>query len=172
MFSKPVCDRAVYKTIKKNRVTSIVEIGIGDGTRATNCIRLAHKYAASPDSIRYTGVDLFEGRTDGPHIPLRTAHKQFNQLGARVRLVPGDLSCSIPTIANAHVRTDLIIISGDYRDEDLESTWFYLPRMLHAGSTVLIQKAGQQESAFSAYSRLDVERLANESRTRREKAAA
>jgi hypothetical protein len=39
--------------------------------------------------------------------------------------------------ANAHQNTDLILISASVEDRDLESAWFYMPRMLHERSEVL-----------------------------------
>ncbi len=170
LFGKPACDRKVYKTVCKQRVSSIVEIGLGDGARASNLIRLAQTYSGSAD-VRYTGVDMFEGRNDGNALALRTAYKDLNALGAKVRLVPGELATAVPSIANAHVRTDLIVISGNYDPASIDSCWFYVPRMLHAGSTVLLQSPDSVEGEFDMLTRLDVERMANRNKEQRKSAA-
>ena len=161
-FSKPTCDRAVYRAIRKYRVRSVLEIGMGDGSRAVNMIKLCQKYGAG-SSVRYTGVDLFEERQIGqPALQLIRAHKTLSSLGARAQLVPGTLGSAIGRIANSHVRTDLIVISAGYEHEDLVNNWLFFPRMLHAESLVFLQPLDQQAAEFQVLNRLQVERLARE----------
>ena len=157
-LAKPAADRLIYKTIKAHQVRSIVEIGMGNGTRCMNMIRAAKKYGIK--NIRYTGVDLFDGRPEGqPELLLKSMHKQVNQLEIKSQLVPGDTSNAIRRIANSHTRTDLIVISAGYQKQDLDAAWFYVPRMLHANSVVLIQPSNDENGTFKLLNRLEVERL-------------
>ena len=167
MMAKPVCDRAIYKTIRKNKFRSIVEVGLGDGSRADNVIRVSRKYAVSP-SVRYTGVDMFDARTANP-LPLIGMHRKLNSENVKAQLVPGDLASGIARIANSHVRTDLIIVSAGFEKEELEACWFYFPRMLHSGSVVLIQHEPACE--FERYNRLQIEKLASSRSEQRPMAA-
>ncbi len=61
MFSKPVCDRSIYKLIRKHKIRSFIEIGMESGARSLNMIQVAKKYGVSPN-VRYTGVDQFDAR--------------------------------------------------------------------------------------------------------------
>ena len=88
-LSKPVCDRAIYRAIRKFRVRSIVEIGLENGLRAANMIRVAQKFAGNR-TVRYTGIDLFEERSTGSLLSLINVHKELNKLKAKTQLVPGE----------------------------------------------------------------------------------
>ncbi len=155
-FGKPASDRSIYKAMRQSKFQSIVEFGLGDGTRAENMIQVAKKFAVT-GHVKYTGIDQFEGRDSSqPKLPLREMHKRLSTLEAKVQLVPGDAHSALTRIANSHVRTDLILISAGQDELSLSESWFYFPRMLHAGSLVLIQH--QPGSAFQALSRLEIEK--------------
>lgn len=158
MFSQPVCDRLIYKLIKKHRFRSFLEFGLEDGTRCETMIRVATKYGASRN-VRYTGIDPFDARSSSQDkLPLIEVHRMLQPTNAKTQLVPGDIQTAISQIANSHVRTDLILISAGYDKEALEASWFFFPRMLHSGSLVLIQDEAGQE--FKAMNRLQIEKLA------------
>jgi len=158
MLSKPVCDRSIYKLIRKHKFRSFVEIGMETGTRCVNMIHVAKKFGVSPN-VRYTGVDLFDAREpEQGKLQLIEMHRKLKSLDAKTQLVPGDIQSAVARIANSHVRTDLIIISAGVDEAALESSWFYFPRMLHSGSIVLIQKGEGQ--TFKPLNRLEIERMA------------
>jgi hypothetical protein len=158
MLSQPACDRAIYKLIRNNKYCSLIEIGMQDGLRCLNMIRVAKKYGLAP-SVRYTGVDQFEARSDGEgKLSLIEMHRKLKSVEAKTQLVPGDLQPAIARIANSHVRTDLIVISAGFDEAALEASWFFFPRMLHAGSRVMIQRTA--DGAFECMNRLQIEKLA------------
>ena len=157
MLAKPVGDREVFRMIKTHQFRSLVEIGLGDGRRCERMIRVAQRYATA-GKLRYTGVDLFEGRDDGTRLKLIEMHRRLNNLGVRAQLVPGSLAIGVQQIANSHLRTDLVVISHGFDLEELDASWYFLPRMLHPGSKVLIQK--QADAPFAVMDRLEIERLA------------
>ena len=164
-FSKPTEDRLIYKTIRAQRCSSILEVGLGDGTRAERMLRVAQKFSVNK-TLRYTGVDFFEGRENGqPKLPLRQVYKQLTSPSVKVQLVPGDLLSALSRIANSHTRTDLVLISAGQDPETLAQCWFYFPRMLHAGSQVLVQDAPGQ--SFQVLSRLQIEKMAQQTSPRR-----
>ena len=171
-LSKPAADRVIYKTIKAHQVRSMVEIGMGDGSRCVNMIRAAKKFGIK--NIRYTGVDLFDGRPeDQDELLLKSMHKRVNQMEIKSQLVPGDTLNAIRRIANSHTRTDLIVISAGYDPELLQAAWFYAPRMLHANSVVLKQPSENGSGTFELLNRLEVERLVagNDSQSKQSVAA-
>ncbi|MCH2178873.1 MAG: hypothetical protein MK106_08720 [Mariniblastus sp.] len=160
-LSKPKCDRLVYKKIAKNRYQSIVEVGIQNLARTQNILRIAETFGLS-GQIKYTGIDLFDGRPDSqPSLPLKMVHQSLKPLGAKIQLAPGDALQALNRIANSHLRTDLIIVSPDTDLEAMEQAWFYVPRMLHANSTVLIRSPKDPLGPFQTVGRLEIERKAD-----------
>jgi hypothetical protein len=158
-FSKPASDRVLYQEIRRLKAQAIVEIGIGNAARTETMLRVAQKFCVT-DTVRYTGIDLFEGREKiQDHLTLKDMHKRIQALGVKAQLVPGSPSMAVPRIANSNLRTDLIIISGGTTEADLEECWAYFPRMLHAQSVVMFQPALNEK--FLMYSRLEIEKRAN-----------
>jgi len=153
-LDKPVADRAVYKLIKQQQIRSIVEVGLGDGTRCEKLIAVAQKF--SDEKVRYTGVDLFDARESSTPLKLIDMHRQLKSIDAKTQLVPGDLGSALPRIANSHLRTDLILISAGFDREQFSMVKSFLPRMLHASSLVLIQS--KEEAEFKKLSRLKIEK--------------
>ncbi|MEM9413473.1 MAG: hypothetical protein AAGA30_20365 [Planctomycetota bacterium] len=155
-FSNPKCNRAIYKTIAKNKATSILEIGLGDATRAEKIVRIAKRYSGS-GAVRYTGVDGFESQ---PHqkITLKECHQKLQDPDVKLQLVPGEIYSSLNRIANSHMRTDIVIISAGYDPQALVDSWFYMPRMLHATSKVFVQPHDDEMGSFEVLSRLEIER--------------
>lgn len=155
-LAKPACNRILFRTICKHRVASIMEIGIVDLRRTEQLIRLASR---SAKQVRYTGVDLFEGRSDcDTTVSLKEAHRVLKRCDCKLQLVPGDVHQALTRVANAHLRTDLIVISAGYDPQQLDAAWFYVPRMLHAASTVLVQPSNDPQAAYEPISRLEIER--------------
>lgn len=156
-LSKPAPDRLIYRLIKQRQIKSIVEFGLGDGSRCGKMIAVANKFNPD-DRIKYTGVDLFDARSESVSpLKLIEMHRKLNAVDAKTQLVPGDLGSALPRIANSHVRTDLVIISAGFEEDELESTQMFLPRMLHPSSLVLIQDYENEE--FYVHSRLEIEKM-------------
>ena len=75
-FSKPLCNRPVYRAIRSCHAYKIVELGIGTGQRAVQMIEVA-KLVSPQQDIHYVGVDQFEARSesDGPGLTLKAVHQ-------------------------------------------------------------------------------------------------
>lgn len=132
-FSKPRSFGALYKHMLRKKPVRIVELGIGDGTRALRMIRLAETYTQK--KIHYCGIDLFEARETRP-LPLKTVHHQLAESGAQVRLVPGDLLMSLGRTANLLPDTDLLVIDSVHRHDELEQVTQFFPRMLRSDASI------------------------------------
>ncbi|MEX0819245.1 MAG: hypothetical protein WD070_06620, partial [Pirellulaceae bacterium] len=138
LLSTPSHERALYQQIRRSTPLSIVEVGMGLGVRASRMIAVAARYRPD-DQIRYTGIDLFEARTElGTGLPLKEAHKRLKATGANVRVIPGDPLSALARTANGLQSTDLLVIAADQDERSLANAWFYIPRMLHDDSLVLI----------------------------------
>jgi hypothetical protein len=139
-FSSPASDREIYRTIRRQRVRSILECGIGMCRRSARMIEIAR--LVSPDrETRYVGIDRFEARSaaDGPGVTLKTAHQLLCGAQAKIRLVPGDPATALAQVANTLGRMDLVVISARQNTPELDAAWHYLPRILHPNSEVLLE---------------------------------
>jgi hypothetical protein len=139
-LSKPKCDRQLYRLIKRQQASRIVEIGMGELSRAVALVEVAQRYARDK-KVWYTGIDLFEARpADRSTLSLKDAYRILRASEAGIRLVPGTPARSLASAANAHPNTDLILIGRDVTEADLHGAWFYVPRMLHANSVILAER--------------------------------
>lgn len=138
--SRPKANRQLYRLVKRQQVCRIVEIGIGDLSRAVSLIQVAQRFAGEK-KIWYTGIDGFEAREpDRSPLSLKEAYRILRATEANIRLVPGAPGRSLASAANAHQNTDLILIGPDVSESDLNGAWFYVPRMLHASSVILSER--------------------------------
>ncbi len=169
-LSHPVAERLIFRRMRKLKPAKILELGIGDASRARRLIEAALHFRPAAE-LRYAGVDLFEARPAAGAVAglkLKDAHVLFKQLGVRAQLIPGDPYAALSRSANALRDNDLVLISGDQDPKSLEQAWFYLPRMLHPKSVVL--REGADAEGIRCWTEIPVDeigRLAAEQQTRR-----
>jgi hypothetical protein len=168
-FSKPQSDRILYRAIRRRKVRRILEIGIGNASRALRMIGVAQR-GASGEAIRYVAIDPFETRRPdaAPGLSLKEAHRLLKSTAAQIQLIPGDPAAALARSANALANMDLVIISSDYDEQALAGAWFYLPRMLHAGSQVYIEsrlsQAGDKTHALLSPAEIEARASAKDRR--------
>jgi hypothetical protein len=161
-LSKPAGDRCLYRAIRTHGVRSIVQIGIGAGQRTHRLIDAVGLYSGDRP-LRYTGIDLFEARpSHAPGLTLKQAHQQFRPLVHKLQLVPGDPYSALNRTANSLQGTDLVVVAADVDAESLQRSWFFLPRMLHAKSLVLVEQqvSGGTKGEFQSLPLAELERRA------------
>jgi hypothetical protein len=135
-FTQPTPDRALYSALAQRPLRRILEIGLGDGSRALQIIKQARKRRRGAE-VHYIGVDLFELRPRAEtRLTLKSAYRLLRAAGARVKLVPGDPLSALARTANSINRLDTVIIGTDVDVQSLARAWFYLPRMLATGAVV------------------------------------
>ncbi|MBN1395786.1 MAG: hypothetical protein JW959_12255 [Pirellulales bacterium] len=142
-FSKPSADRPIYRAVHRLRARKIVELGIGDGSRALRMIAVAR--LVSPGRIvNYIGLDRFEDRpgTAERGLTLKEAHRLLGPSGGLVRLVPGEPAESLARTANSLGKVDLLVLPGEMESPTVARAWFFVPRMLHRQSVVFIERVG------------------------------
>ncbi len=145
---KPAPAHPLLRHVAKSSVRRMVEIGIGDGQRARDSIELMVKHHGRSD-VRYTGIDLFEGRTDGSGLTLKAAHRLLGGMCDGVRLVPGAPGVGLKRCANELRGTDLVVVSCDQDQQSLNASWHFLPRMLHNESQVWLENSDGQFEVLS-----------------------
>ena len=149
-FSRPDSglDRQLVKAMKVQQVRRIVEIGVHDGERAEQLLEMAKRFH-DVESIRYTGIDMFEARGEDA-TPLKEVHSRLSATGATIRLVPGDASSALPRCANDLRGTDWVLISPDQEEAAIDRAWHFLPRMLHQKSEVWMETKPGEFRVLSA----------------------
>lgn len=138
-FAKPVEDRELFKQLLSHPVSSILEVGVGDGTRMRRLAKLAQR-APGCEVLRYIGTDEFESAKDGqPHLSLKQAHQLATQLGFKASLIPGDVTSAIPRVAHKLGASDMIIIDGGLNPaQPLANTLgSWLNRLAHQDTIIL-----------------------------------
>ena len=166
-FSKPASERVLYRALKKNKIRSIVELGVGDLTRTKRLLQFAtelnedraqdNEGTDTESRIKFTGIDMFEGREDSNGVPLKEAHKTLKPLCQSVKLIPGDPFSALARSANGLQNTDLIIISADHDADALDRAWFYLPRMMHEETLVFMEVLQSDDSELAGQEDADSE---------------
>jgi hypothetical protein len=167
-LSRPKSDRELYRLVKRQQATRIVEIGMGEISRAVSLIEVAQRFAGEK-KVWYTGIDLFEARQDAQKtLSLKDAYRILRATDAGIRLVPGLPARSLASAANAHANTDLILLAPFITTDDLRGAWFYLPRMLHEKSIILAERhTGDAQVSFEPIGGTEVaERAARETMRR------
>jgi predicted O-methyltransferase YrrM len=164
-FSKPKQNRLLYKLLRKQPVRRITELGIGTGERTLRMLELC----PGGDETHYAGIDMFEARSngDGPGLALKAAHSLLATTGVKVRLVPGDPMSALSRTANSLARQDLIIISAYQDRESLAKAWFYVPRMLHETTVVLLEEPAEEGTTLRRVSHEEIAKLATPPKGRR-----
>lgn len=161
LFGKPEADRAVYKLASRLVPLQIVEFGLGNGQRAENLIRVVQRRCDPGVPLRYTGIDLFEGRPEGEsRLTLINAHRRLTLTGAKVRLLPGDFAGSLPRLANQLQGVELMIVTTGQTMKELAGSWYFVPRILSENGVLLLKCRDESEDSFLKITRSEVEALA------------
>ena len=161
-FSKPRADRPIYRAICRRKARKIAELGIGDGGRALRMSDVAGLVSPGLD-VRYIGFDRFEDRSDSAELrlTLKQAHRLMLAAGVRARLVPGEPSESLISVANTLGKIDLLILPAELESPSAARFWFFVPRLLDKDSIVLIERKGTDgERAYEVMSHPAIEKLA------------
>lgn len=167
-LSRPSHDRALYRWMRKAKPQKVLELGLGLGVRARRVIDYA-RLLRPGQTIEYSAVDLFEMRSEGqePGLSLKLAHKTLISTGARIRLLPGDPYTALARSANALGPQDLILIRADQDRAALERAWFYVPRLMHDTTRlVLEERTAEGGVAVRLPSRDEIDRAAQSLRRR------
>jgi len=155
-FSKPKGQRVLFRTLKERPARSILEIGVGDLSRAERLIDFAGEFLPNGE-LHYTAIDLFEGRPDpATGISLKEAHGRLKQLDAKIKVVPGDPFSALARAANSLGQTDLVLIASDIDAESMQRAWTYLPRTLHQHSRILIGRPGNAGDEYVAMTTAEI----------------
>ncbi len=138
-FSKPLSDRELVRQLIEHPIASLLEIGMGDGSRMDRIAQLV-SLTEGTERLRYIGVDEFEAASDGgPHLTLKQAHQVAAQVGFKASLIPGDVKSAMPRVAHKFGASDLIIVDGGMDPSQPQSSHIapWLNRIAHENTIIL-----------------------------------
>jgi hypothetical protein len=145
----------------------MVEIGIGDCSRALRLISLAAKCLGGP--VAYCGIDLFEAAPKGKTVlKYKDAYCKLNIANCKTKLVPGEPAMALSTCANSLTNTNLIVVSNQFDTAALAPMWMYVPRMLAADAKIFMQS---DDGAYDPLSLRELMSLADQATEMRRKSA-
>jgi hypothetical protein len=148
-FAKPIEQRALFRFLVQTPISSILEIGVGDGVRMQRIAKLV-SLRSGTDQLRYIGIDEFESSKNRAHLTLKQAHRMATQLGFKASLIPGSAEMAIPRAAHKFSPSDLIIIDGGLQLSQPMAGPIggWLNRLAHRESTIIA--AEQEGGLFTA----------------------
>ena len=167
-FSKPAASRTLYRSVRRQRTSKMLLVGLTDLQLAKRLMQTAAD-VVPPDEIHFAAIDLFEARAaEAPGMALKDAYRELKASGLKVQLIPGDPQSALVRSANALGQRDLILISREFDETSLAAGWYYIPRMLHAGTRVYQEIVGDGGIAdWRAVSVAEIDRLASAYRPRK-----
>jgi hypothetical protein len=130
--------------IKHYKCRRIMEIGTWDGGRAEDMITAAGT-CWSPEDVEYYGFDLWEWidedtvAAEFSKVPptMAEVRSRLQKTNAKLTLIQGDTTQTLPATGPTLPRMDLIFIDGGHSYETVSSDWRYCQRLLHAKTVVL-----------------------------------
>ena len=146
----------LIKTIRQSKAKSILEIGVGDGSRMTAILSaLVRPLQADPSeadrsdveasSIKAAVIDQFEMGCG--KIALRDYHRRLNGLSQRPVIFPEPIGRGLVSVANRLGKMDVVLIDAAVFESDdqqpvaeLQAT---IAKVLHVNSVVLSNESGK-----------------------------
>ncbi|TWU04548.1 hypothetical protein [Stieleria varia] len=130
------------KQFKGLSVNTVLEVGVGDGTRAIAILQSLLK--ANPDAkIHYIAVDQFEMNGG---IELRAFHKQLRGISSLVNLLPMPTRAGLDRVARTYGQVDLLI----WNDPEVNVLSAPLDRICKASGSVFLQTDGKWSKMSTA----------------------
>jgi hypothetical protein len=155
-LARPAGDRTLFRVARRLGARSIVEIGVSDLRRTLRLLRLARDWHPQ-GAVRYAAIDAFDLRASGQApLPLKATHCALRHLGVSARLLPGGVVETLVRWANELQGVDIVVVSGRHAPHELAGAWFWLPRMLHARSVVLLEHGRGPQRRFEPLTLEDV----------------
>ena len=129
------------KQLKSLRVTTVLEVGVGDGSRT---VAISQALAKNNASVRHLAIDSFE--LDG-HIRLVAFHQKLRAEGIHPQVFPGQITEGLAQVAHTVGAIDLILIDAPAEAWQTPAAIGLLARLSH-GSTVVLYA---EEEAWNRY---------------------
>jgi len=136
--------RQLFKTIRKNKPTHILEIGTWNGNNAVKMLQAAAK--SNPGAtIHYYGFDLFQDMTEDVYAAeiskrppsLEEVKKILLKTGNEINLFKGDTNITLPEVLPTLPPVDFIFIDGGHSVSTITNDWNNISRYISNKSIVI-----------------------------------
>lgn len=121
---------ALCRHIKKLKASTVLEVGIGDGTRAEDIIQTLR--STDPNAkIHYSVIDQFE--MNGGEVTLKDYHQNLRTIGVTPNLIPMPVEQGLHRVANTVGFIELIVLG----EVDMTAVAPVLERITNESTVVL-----------------------------------
>lgn len=131
----------LLKLIDQRRPTSILEIGIGNGSRMPAILASVAQSGVEPSTFKAIVVDEFE--MAGGDVTMRDYHRQLAGLPIRPVIFPESVARGLVNIAHRFGPVDMILIDASVEEKHAEGLAKYLGKVSHGTTTVLSNTSGK-----------------------------
>lgn len=135
-LSKPAEDRALYRATGNRKIQTVLETGLGDGSRCERLLQWLEHHDGLP--TRYAAIGEFEAAGG---ISLKQFHAKLTAFGIKPLPVPGNLASGLPRVAHTIGAVDLLILDRDHSSLHEPAICNFLPRVVHAETIVIATDA-------------------------------
>ena len=122
---------SLCRLVKPLQVASVLEISVGDGSRAVEVLAALRNRAP----VRYVAIDQFE--MAGGETTLKAFHRKMRTNDIRPQVFPEPIDRGLVRVANTVGAVDLVIIAAEPANWQTPETLSLLARVLHDQTTVL-----------------------------------
>lgn len=149
-LTKPKRYRNLFRTIKRIKPKTLLEIGVWHGDRAEQMIRAMSKH--HPLSlIHYYGFDLFEDLTHEQlktefskmPLPMKDVQEKLEKTGAHIHLFKGNTHETLPREIKHIPHIDFIYIDGGHHPDTIAHDWKYALQRMHQNTVVIFDDLWQ-----------------------------
>ncbi len=126
---------ALCKKVAKTGASSVLEIAVGDGSRA---IAIHECLTKKGGQVRYYGIDQFEAA--GGSNTLKDFHRTLRAANVRAQIFPESVNQALVRFLHTVGSVDLVLISSPEGVVDDPVVQQLLARISHPGTQILYQK--------------------------------
>lgn len=132
---------ALLRMIGEAKPTSILEIGIGDGSRTPAILSMLDESGCQPHAIKMMVIDQFE--LAGGEVAMRDYHRQLAGLNLRPVIFPEPVGRGLINVAHRFGTVDLILIDAKTIADHAHELATFLGKVTHGGTVVLSNESGK-----------------------------
>ncbi len=132
---------ALLKIVGDKQPTSILEIGVGDGSRMPAILAMLDQSEIEQGVVKAIVIDEFElGSGD---VAMRDYHRQLAGLTIRPVIFPESVGRGLVNVAHRFGAIDLILVDAKTDETNSEALASFLGKVTHSATTVLTNTTGK-----------------------------
>lgn len=128
----------LLKKVSQTRPSSILEIGVGNGSRMPAILASVAQSGIEPGTFKAIVIDEFE--MAGGEVTMRDYHRQLAGLPIRPVIFPEPVARGLTNVAHRFGTVDMILVDARMESAHADGLAKYLVKVSH-GSTVVLSNA-------------------------------